>query len=104
MTECVLKISACSSLILIFTWNEKITARLSYVLTVRRIFISTVNLKRDVFDVLDVCIGFITCITTLSAVYLDVCESVDITEKNTANTSNTPLFNFSCKIKFDFDV
>jgi hypothetical protein len=61
-------------------------------------------LKRDVFAVLDVCIGFITCITTLSAVYSDVCESVDITEKNTANTSNTPFLNFSCKVKFDFDV
>lgn len=73
-------------------------------LTVRRIFISTLNLKRDVFDVLDVCISFIICITTLSAVFSDVSESVGITKKNTANTSNTPLFNFDCKIKFDFDV
>lgn len=73
-------------------------------LTVRRFFISTVNLKRDVFAVLDVCIGFTAYVVNVSTVYSDVCESVDITEKNTANTSNTPLFNFNCKIKFDFDV
>ena len=70
-------------------------------LTVRRIFISTVNLK---IDVLGVCIGFTAYVVNVSAMYSDVCESVDITEKNTANTSNTPLFNFNCKIKFDFDV
>ena len=73
-------------------------------LTVRRIFISTVNLKRDVFDVLDVCIGFVAYILAVSAVYSDVSESVGITKKNTANTSNTPILNSNCKIKLDFDV
>lgn len=73
-------------------------------LTVRRIFISTLNLKRDVFDVLDVCIGFTAYVVNVSAVYSDVSESVGITKKNTANTSNTPLFNFNCKVKFNFDV
>ena len=73
-------------------------------LTVRRIFISTVKLKRDVFDVLDVCIGFTAYVVNVSAMYSDVSESVGITKKNTANTSNTSIFDLSCKVRFDFDV
>ena len=60
-------------------------------LTVRRIFISTLNLKRDVFAVLGVFVGVVAYILAVLAVYSDVFGRVDSTEKNTANTSNTPI-------------
>ena len=43
-------------------------------------------------------------ILAVSAVYSDVLGNTDNTEENTANTSNTPILNFSRKVKFDFDV
>jgi len=61
-------------------------------------------LKNDVFAVLGVCGGFVAEFSDVSAVYSDVSESIDNTERNTANTPNTPILNFSCKLKFDFDV
>ena len=69
-----------------------------------RILISAVNLKIDVFAVLGVCGGFVACNIDVSAMYSDVSESVGIIGRNTANTPNTPILYFSCKIKFDFDV
>ena len=61
-------------------------------------------MKRDVFAVLGVFVGVVAYILAVSVVYSDVFENVDSTEENTANTSNTPILNFSCKVKFDFDV
>lgn len=55
----------------------------------------------DVFAVLGVCGGSVACIIDVSAMYSDVSESIDNNERNTANT---PFLNFSCKVKFDFDV
>ena len=63
-----------------------------------------VNLKIDVFAVLGEFVGVVAYILAVSAVYSDVFESADSTEENTANTSNTPILNFSCKVKLDFDV
>lgn len=73
-------------------------------LTAQADFIFEVNLKIDVFAVLGVCVGFVADIFAVSAVYSDVSERVDNTERNTANTSNTLILNFSCKVNFDFDV
>ena len=70
----------------------------------KRIFISAVNLKRDVFAVLGVFVGVVAYILAVLAVYSDVFGSADSTEENTENTSNTPILNFSCKVKFDFAV
>lgn len=70
----------------------------------RRIFISALNLKIDVFAVLGVCGGFITEKIAVLAMYSDVSESVGIIERNTANTPNTLILNFSYKVKFDFAV
>ena len=67
-------------------------------------FISVVNLKRDVFAVLGVFIGFVAYISAVLAMYSDVFGNADNTEENTANTSNTPIWNFGCKVKFDFAV
>ena len=61
-------------------------------------------MKRDAFAVLGVFVGVVAYILAVSAVYSDVSESVGITKKNTANTSNTPIFDLSCKVRFDFDV
>lgn len=86
--------------------REKITARIvkGSPWQLRRIFISVVNLKIDVFAVFDVFIGFVAYILAVLAVYSDVFGRVDSTEKNTANTSNTPIFDLSCKVRVDFDV
>lgn len=62
------------------------------------------NLKIDVFAVLGVCGGFIAKEIAVSAMYSDVSESIGIIGRNTANTPNTPILNFSCKVNFDFDV
>ncbi|NMA66889.1 MAG: hypothetical protein GX957_11750 [Clostridiaceae bacterium] len=61
-------------------------------------------MKMDVFAVLGVCGGSVACIIAVSAMYSDVFGSVDSTEENTVNTSNTPIWVFSCKVKFYFDV
>ena len=61
-------------------------------------------MKRDVFVVLGVFVGVVAYILAVLAVYSDVFGRVDNTEKNTANTSNTPIFDLSCKVRFDFDV
>ena len=59
-----------------------------------------VNLKRDVFAVLDVFIGVVAYILAVPAVYSDVSENADNTEKNTLNTSNTPISKFSFSVSY----
>ncbi|MBR3596667.1 MAG: hypothetical protein IKL47_06795 [Clostridia bacterium] len=61
-------------------------------------------MKRDVFAVLGVFVSAVAYILAVLLMYSDVFGNADNTEENTANTSNTPILNFSCKIKFDFDV